>query len=647
MNITSHSSIFDEIGYLNQTNHYLVTGDSIFARLLNGPYKFLYTLHDAVQQQYTEAQMILNYSRSDGQQGSIESTSPWEPLAFLTNFFSTKYAVVCLVFALLMNKYVMNSTQRPSLVSRGQLTPSPIPKWGVYSAHSVSIFSLLYMMVVPFQRQVDSKGNLDIYLFSHFIVFTASNVVETVFSIQNNMLPLESPDFSIFELAIQSYKMLNDAKFDGPLNFNLAYLPDLTLALVGRLVIHIVDVFQLRKYRLFASTVVNCIHSGVLTYILMDYGASYIPLTVRIRHFPKVFFTMVSLLSLSSYAAAVLVRWNPFHDMPELNTEELQFHSFVHNWWSHLNLTGEEDYFTAMKKLALLLCLGIDSKDKHYNRELPSVTLSDSLNKNFKISRYLIDQTGTILDQVEPSVRFGRVKHSKTAVGGAIISLWNIVVFLFRLIFPTRTHKDHIIKPSWPKSSTTLCATRQNVSNWGGEEQDEVGWIADKSDDSDDSDDNDEEYVLDNNSLDEPNLTSHSDSDSDSDLGIDDVPGAEFFELLTPPSGLTINDDLQWVASTSAILQAHLSSASRVTRFNYEKQAHLHAKDSTDNFNDEIDHTCAICKTNPRDIILWPCKCFAICSSCKVSLALRGYKTCICCRRTVSGFSKVHYTHSR
>ncbi|KAF8466182.1 hypothetical protein BDZ91DRAFT_725708 [Kalaharituber pfeilii] len=50
---------------------------------------------------------------------------------------------------------------------------------------------------------------------------------------------------------------------------------------------------------------------------------------------------------------------------------------------------------------------------------------------------------------------------------------------------------------------------------------------------------------------------------------------------------------------------------------------------------------CVICHTNPRTIVLWPCRCLALCEDCRVALAMRNYGTCVCCRREVGGVSRV------
>lgn len=50
---------------------------------------------------------------------------------------------------------------------------------------------------------------------------------------------------------------------------------------------------------------------------------------------------------------------------------------------------------------------------------------------------------------------------------------------------------------------------------------------------------------------------------------------------------------------------------------------------------------CVICQVNTREIITWPCKCFSICESCRLTLASKGIEGCVCCRRPVDGVSRV------
>ncbi|WLF78835.1 hypothetical protein PVL30_002579 [Lodderomyces elongisporus] len=71
------------------------------------------------------------------------------------------------------------------------------------------------------------------------------------------------------------------------------------------------------------------------------------------------------------------------------------------------------------------------------------------------------------------------------------------------------------------------------------------------------------------------------------------------------------------------------------------------SKSDSSNEKDGAQHTtrsleCVICQTNMREIITWPCKCFAICEPCRLSLVSKGIEGCVCCRSEVRGVSKVY-----
>lgn len=50
---------------------------------------------------------------------------------------------------------------------------------------------------------------------------------------------------------------------------------------------------------------------------------------------------------------------------------------------------------------------------------------------------------------------------------------------------------------------------------------------------------------------------------------------------------------------------------------------------------------CVVCQSSPRSIIIWPCRCLSLCDDCRVSLAMNNFDKCVCCRRDVSGFSRI------
>ncbi|CAI5756087.1 unnamed protein product [Candida verbasci] len=92
------------------------------------------------------------------------------------------------------------------------------------------------------------------------------------------------------------------------------------------------------------------------------------------------------------------------------------------------------------------------------------------------------------------------------------------------------------------------------------------------------------------------------------------------------------------VNNSSAILkQLDEDESLRLLDLIVAKRSEETDRDSTNDRSLE----CVICQINPREIITWPCKCFAICESCRLSLVSKNMEGCVCCRRQVKGVSKI------
>lgn len=56
--------------------------------------------------------------------------------------------------------------------------------------------------------------------------------------------------------------------------------------------------------------------------------------------------------------------------------------------------------------------------------------------------------------------------------------------------------------------------------------------------------------------------------------------------------------------------------------------------------------TCVVCCAEQRTIVLWPCRCLALCNDCRAELAARsnsqgGSSICPCCRTQIQGYSRI------
>lgn len=129
------------------------------------------------------------------------------------------------------------------------------------------------------------------------------------------------------------------------------------------------------------------------------------------------------------------------------------------------------------------------------------------------------------------------------------------------------------------------------------------------------------------------------DSEVESDVevpttGINELLDAqEFTDLIKSPS--------------MAVLKRRMASDRRITRSMFKSSDNesirlkqiIEAERMAEDFDDKFD--CVICHCNTREIITWPCRCFAICESCRITLVAKGIEGCVCCRGPVEGVSKV------
>lgn len=50
---------------------------------------------------------------------------------------------------------------------------------------------------------------------------------------------------------------------------------------------------------------------------------------------------------------------------------------------------------------------------------------------------------------------------------------------------------------------------------------------------------------------------------------------------------------------------------------------------------------CAICRSSPRTVLVWPCRCLSLCEDCRMNLAWNNFGSCVCCRRDVVAYSRL------
>lgn len=81
---------------------------------------------------------------------------------------------------------------------------------------------------------------------------------------------------------------------------------------------------------------------------------------------------------------------------------------------------------------------------------------------------------------------------------------------------------------------------------------------------------------------------------------------------------------------------APLGAMDQVVQDRRLQAASSRAQPTGDDWDEERRKACVICTVDPRDTILWPCRCLALCNDCRESLAARVEQKehlCPCCRR--------------
>lgn len=589
------NSTFDELfPYLNQSTHNLIPGDNPVVKFPNVIYRLALSFYDAIESQYWEVW------------SDEEISSTLRSFNDIVGFFFSEYSVLCFTIAVLLNRLISTISRRNRL-SRANLRP----EIGIVSHMSCVVilgwvmFDLLSRLVLAqvYQIKVMSPP-LSLY----FMLFSWSYCVETVISLLSNSSPLEGSDYTIFEISIEFYllqrKGINIAH-------QVEYLPDCIMAIANRIMIHVLEMNKIRHYRLLGSTILNLCHISYLFFIYETKGLRGIPMLTKFRHFPKMFSLFIVITSLVAYLLAYIVRFDPF-GRKDRNPDELQFHSFMKNWRKHLNFTGEEDFSPMLSKLAILLTSGSGVSEKGTRYEYPSV----------KVTNHLDKQYAKRLSTVECITQDNQEEDSRSRRGSVIVNLAK----------PLLEAPRNIPFISNTIDSLRLVATHLNEIFKGNEE--EYNELYNIIEDEDDEEEEEEEiqrksirrYSIskDTEWLDEYNedeldyVPEDEDDEDDEDEEIHD----NIMELRDDMMEL-IRDDFDPIA-----FNTHLHHRLR------------NSTTTTAEEEDPFDYTCVVCKTNERNIILWPCSCFALCDDCRVSLSLRGFNTCVCCRSAVSGYSK-------
>ncbi|AJS89920.1 Asi1p [Saccharomyces cerevisiae YJM1399] len=614
---TSSENVFiNSFSYLNQTSQAVISGNSTFANVINFPYRLGLSFIGAVNLQYEQTV-------------KSEDIPPTLRSVFDTiGFFFSPYAIFCFVIAIVLNRFVVFY----AVLNNGSRRTLPLWLSNVFHISSVVVLTMVSLGPLTLGKDFKILGDpafaQEKFLLNIFYAFAYSYCVETIFTIMRNSSPLEGTDYSLFELSIQFYTMTNNNTklLDSP-----DYIIDCSMAILSRILIHLVEIFRLRNYRLLFSTIMNLCHICYLGIRVKQGGWKSLPFSVKFRHFPKLFSVSIICLSLLIFKLSCLIRWDPFGKSRN-SCELLQFYPLSRNWKKYLNYTGEEDFSAMATKFALLLCSGTELMEKGIRREFPAINIPDNVNEKFCISGYLNELSKPYKENT--SISFPKKNSSILKQRFFLMFPKSIIWIMKKLVgqvfFGFRDNKDEDIPDNDPSKMLKITKTN-SLNNSAGHKEDIELELLNTSDDeySEDYEPSEVESLGDS---DEENLEEDSLIFNETRDALLDLFSSEDNEVHT---------DYNWIMSTSRILQQKLLSDKTLTRASI-LDTELSEVDETFGAESDFDLSCAVCKVNERNTVLWPCRCFAICEDCRISLGLRGFSTCVCCRSKVHGYCKVH-----
>ncbi|CAI4712185.1 CEL_1a_G0041730.mRNA.1.CDS.1 [Saccharomyces cerevisiae] len=614
---TSSENVFiNSFSYLNQTSQAVISGNSTFANVINFPYRLGLSFIGAVNLQYEQTV-------------KSEEIPPTLRSVFDTiGFFFSPYAIFCFVIAIVLNRFVVFY----AVLNNGSRRTLPLWLSNVFHISAVVVLAMVSLGPLTLGKDFKILGDpafaQEKFLLNIFYAFAYSYCVETIFTIMRNSSPLEGTDYSLFELSIQFYTMTNNNTklLDSP-----DYIIDCSMAILSRILIHLVEIFRLRNYRLLFSTIMNLCHICYLGIRVKQGGWKSLPFSVKFRHFPKLFSVSIICLSLLIFKLSCLIRWDPFGKSRN-SCELLQFYPLSRNWKKYLNYTGEEDFSAMATKFALLLCSGTELMEKGIRREFPAINIPDNVNEKFFISGYLNELSKPYKENT--SISFPKKNSSILKQRFFLMFPKSIIWIMKKLVgqvfFGFRDNKDQDIPDNDPSKMLKITKTN-SLNNSAGHKEDIELELLNTSDDeySEDYEPSEVESLGDS---DEENLEEDSLIFNETRDALLDLFSSEDNEVHT---------DYNWIMSTSRILQQKLLSDKTLTRASI-LDTKLSEVDEIFGTESDFDLSCAVCKVNERNTVLWPCRCFAICEDCRISLGLRGFSTCVCCRSKVHGYCKVH-----
>ncbi|QOU18729.1 hypothetical protein BRETT_001797 [Brettanomyces bruxellensis] len=494
-----------------------------------------------------------------------------------------------------------------------------------------------------------------------FLAMCINQIILAFISITGGDRPCRDNSLTLFEysIAFQETQGLSSRP-----SFELLVL--CIFEVFRQLLKHTFSIFNLFDYRLACSTVIEMTFMAFFGRVLATGRMFYLPVFVVFGYMPFVICALVFIFSLLIYVIAGLFKGS---------FEDLSMTSLIKNF-SAINISASDDFYTALTMVSSFTMRNAIGKGYLYEKSSISIPRGTYLETaNGKLSKLVNSGYGKKLEAIDNGEGKYTGKNSWVIANRFKRMGMLLVEFVQFLGIPVRSvgNKKDVKEESHKTARNLSKATdidklpEAHIENLTESElSKEYAHILLETEIE--SDDDSQDYVPkkyeDVTDINDPSQFNEEEQNYqlENHAFTDLVDVKEFCSLVRPRNA----DDF----IESRIMEYHLQNinrpASALTRssfLNYysddlklidlirerrlqekEKSQSLEKNQDTGKSEDDINElgTCVICHVNSRQIILWPCKCFAICDRCRISLYMRNFKTCVCCRSKVESYSKVY-----
>ncbi|KTW32485.1 uncharacterized protein T551_00575 [Pneumocystis jirovecii RU7] len=481
-------------------------------------------------------------------------------------------------------------------------------------------------------------------LWSTYKIICFVTFMNTLIASLQMRLPLNDHGMTIFEYAV-SFTELN---FSTP-STEMIFIT--FLSVFGILLTQFLCLFNIERFKLISSTIIGCSFLSYFSWSIYNGRGLYFSTTVCVSFIPHLITIFVIVVSLM---ISLIVRLIVNHSS-NLRTDIFNGTIFVGN---NLGLDMSDDFFGLLLKFGMIALTS--AQEAVFLNEVEEIKLVEKTWIE-ESDEYLTNVNGFSKERKNVEYKNGKQKDTnryrvsrwqptimlltKTILTIKALVLWIILVLKKgKIPFYEEHNQDN-------QDSTFLYDRFIRGYEISENESDDSDFIPSPSIHS--SDDIDWK----NNE----NIETCSQESSSDDNGENFYAEKTFSELF--PSLRSLAPFISPEHEESRILQSHMTSHMVVTRSKYREI--LHSKHGSDDIKRLLEtikdrrqammelmnsskdknilqtRTCVICCCSTRNIVLWPCRCLALCDDCRKTLAMRNFKECPCCRQLVISYSRI------